>query len=131
MESKAWRTLALAAIMGALLLGCTQPVPQRRLPVGQTAAEGDREQEWALVYFQSWRQNQEGAYLVLSRRHMATAVRTWFELQKKIGHSFPVFYSLDRRRRRGCRFLEEIDRLASKFKVILQEPQKIGCFSPA
>lgn len=121
---------ALIFIAGILLWGCTQP-PLQQLPVHRETAEGDREREWALVYFQSWRQNRDGQYLVLSRRHMASAVQTWFELQVKIGHSFPEFYVLDRRRRRGCQFLEEIDRLALKFEVPLLEPQRTGCFKGA
>jgi hypothetical protein len=87
-----------------------------------------RQQDWALVYFQSWRENRDAAYLNLSRRHMASAVRSYFDLQVRIGHSFPNFYIIDRRRRSGCRFLDEVDRLAQRFRVALADTSSQGCF---
>ena len=98
--------------------------------VREEIVRGDREREWALVYFESWRQNRDSDYLVLSRDHMLTAVEIWFELQTQIGHSYPDFYVLDRRRREGCLLLNELDRLASKFSVSIANPTKRGCFSP-
>ena len=97
------------------------------LPVRLEMQVGDRERDWALVFFQSWRQHRESTYLNLSRQHMAQAVRTYFDLQVKIGHSFPDFYTLDRRRRSGCRFLDEIDRLAARFRVPLADGGMEGC----
>ena len=90
---------------------------------------GDRERDWAMVFFQSWRQHRQSTYLNLSRRHMAGAVKTYFDLQVKIGHSFPDFYTLDRRRRSGCRFIDEIDRLAARFRVPITEPEMEGCLA--
>ena len=97
--------------------------------VREEMVRGDREREWAMVYFESWRQARDSDYLVLSRDHMSTAVQIWFELQTQIGHSYPDFYMLDRRRREGCLLLAELDRLASKFRVSIKDASTRGCFA--
>ena len=96
--------------------------------VQQEMVRGEREREWALVYFESWRQNRDGDYLVLSRDHLASAIQIWFETQVQIGHSYPDFYELDRRRREGCLLLAELDRLARKFSVTNSNTTTRGCF---
>ncbi len=128
--------LMCLGLLAAALWGCTSPQPPAgavesevaRRPVRQAMMDGDRQREWALVFFQSWRIEHNGTYLNLSRHHMATAVKTYFALQVRIGHSFPDFYDLDRRRRQGCRFLEEIDSIARKFRVFLADRRRVGCF---
>ncbi len=121
--------VALLCITAVLIVwGCTSREGMN-LPLRTEMKIGDRERDWALVFFQSWREHREGSYLNLSRRHMAKAVRTYFDLQVKIGHSFPDFYTLDRRRRSGCRFLGEIDRLAARFRVAISEPGTTGCLA--
>lgn len=119
-------TVAIAAVCTMSLWGCS---PQRRLnpPVRVEMVAAARLQDWALIFFQSWRENRKDEYLNLSRRHMASAVKTYFELQVRIGHSFPDFYTIDRRRRTGCRFLDEIDRLAQRFRVSLASTSTEGC----
>ena len=118
--------MALLLFVMMPIWGCTTQ-EGGNLPVRTEMNMGDRERDWALVFFQSWRQNRNGRYLNLSRRHMAQAVRTYFDLQVKIGHSFPDFYALDRRRRSGCRFLDEIDRLAARFRVLITDAASEGC----
>ncbi|MCZ6558649.1 MAG: hypothetical protein O7A69_12880 [SAR324 cluster bacterium] len=130
-----YMALALLLFTGVLLWGCAssesrgipKDVEEGGLPVRTEMKLGDREREWALVYFQSWRQHRKGLYLNLSRQHMAQAVKSYFDLQVKIGHSFPDFYTLDRRRRSGCRFLDEIDRLAARFRVAIENSGLMGC----
>ncbi len=122
----------LCLALTVTLLGCTPPSNQEpRPPVRQEMSFGDRQREWALVFFQSWRREQNGAYLNLSRSHMASAVKIYFKLQVRIGHSYPDFYTLDLRRRQGCQFLEEIDSLARKFRVPLSESGSEGCLKKA
>ena len=118
-------TATVLILWGCAFLGGSEDSPN--LPVRAEMTAGDRERDWALVYFQSWRQNREGTYLDLSRRHMSQAISTYFDLQVKIGHSFPDFYAIDRRRRSGCRFLDEIDRLAARFRVVISNPTMRGC----
>ena len=128
--------LLCLGVVAAALWGCTSPqspagavepeVATR--PVRLAMRDGDRQREWALVFFQSWRIEHNGTYLKLSRHHMAKAVKTYFALQVRIGHSFPDFYDLDRRRRQGCRFLAEIDTIARKFRVPLADRGREGCF---
>ena len=129
----AWLTaMIFTAILAALIPGCTPPPENApREPVRQEMSFGDRQREWAMVFFQSWRRDHNVAYLSLSRSHMATAVKTYFRLQVRIGHSYPDFYLLDRRRRQGCRFLEEIDNLAKKFQVPLDDEGREGCLRKA
>ena len=91
--------LCVGAVM--ILWGCSSQ-DRLNLPIRTEMQMGDRERDWAMVFFQSWRQHRQSTYLNLSRRHMAGAVKTYFDLQVKIGHSFPDFYTLDRRRRSGC-----------------------------
>ena len=121
-----------AVILGAaatlFLWGCGSQ-EGLNLPLRVEMQIGDRKREWAMVYFQSWRQHRQAGYLNLSRRQMAEAVKTYFDLQVKIGHSFPDFYTLDRRRRSGCRFIIEIDRLAARFRVPISEPEMEGCLA--
>ena len=121
------RKFWIIAVLMLLLVALGVP-----LALSQTVREemerGDREREWALVYFESWRTNRDGDYLVLSRDHMSTAVQIWFELQTQIGHSYPDFYVLDRRRREGCLLLGELDRLGAKFGVAFSNGTMRGCF---
>ena len=119
---------ALCVAATLILWGCSSR-DGMRLPVRTEMKIGDRKRDWALVFFQSWRQHREGTYLNLSRQHMARAVKTYFDLQVKIGHSFPDFYTLDRRRRSGCRFIDEIDRLAARFRVPIIDPEMEGCLA--
>ena len=109
-------------------LGCSSSFQELPL-LRQEIEVGDRQREWALVYFQSWRQHKDGSYLILSRQHMASAVELWFRLQLRIGHSYPDFYLIDKRRRKGCEFLDEIDRLALKFNVPVFNLSQTGCLS--
>ncbi len=95
--------------------------------VRQDIAVGDRQKDWALVYYQSWRRDGKSTYLQLARNQMAQAIRTYFAIQVRIGHSFPDFYNIDRKRREGCRFLREMDRDASKFRVTLADLTREGC----
>lgn len=126
------RPLIIATILGfaatMFLWGCSSQ-DGIYLPLRVEMQIGDRKRDWAMVYFQSWRQHRQGGYLNLSRQHMADAVKTYFDLQVKIGHSFPDFYTLDRRRRSGCRFIDEIDRLAARFRVPILEPGMEGCLA--
>jgi hypothetical protein len=96
-------------------------------PVRRDIAIGDRQRDWALVYYQSWRRDRNHNYLQLARHEMAGAIKTYFALQVRIGHSYPDFYILDRKRREGCRYLSEIDRDAGKFRVMLDDTGSEGC----
>ncbi len=118
--------ILLVAVAALLVWGCSAPEPLRA-PVRVEMNSAARLHDWALIFFQSWRENRRDEYLNLSRSHMASAVKTYFELQLRIGHSFPDFYTIDRRRRTGCRFLDEIDRLAARFRVPLASTSTEGC----
>lgn len=120
--------LSMVLCLGVALMvwGCSSQ-GGLNLPVRTEMQIGDRERDWALVFFQSWRQHRQPTYLNLSRQHMVGAVKTYFDLQVKIGHSYPDFYTLDRRRRSGCRFIDEIDRLAARFRVPIADPGMEGC----
>ena len=58
---------------------------------------------------------------------LMTAVVNFFELQLELGHAYPVFYNIDKRRRQGCRFLREIDREARRHGVSLDDGERVGC----
>lgn len=125
------RHLVAAALMAlTLLAGGCGGVEHASPMVNQGMINGDRQREWGLVFFQSWRRDRNGKYLNLSRGHMVKAVKTYFDLQVAIGHSYPDFYILDRRRRQGCRFLGEVRRIANKFRVKLDDQPVSGCFTP-
>lgn len=119
-------SMVLCLGVALMVLGCSSQ-GGLNLPVRTEMQIGDRERDWALVFFQSWRQHRQPTYLNLSRQHMVGAVKTYFDLQVKIGHSYPDFYTLDRRRRSGCRFIDEIDRLAARFRVPIADPGMEGC----
>ncbi len=121
-----WPAVLFAVVAALLLWGCSAPEPPRA-PVRAEMKSAARLHDWALIFFQSWRENRKDEYLDLSRRHMASAVKSYFELQLRIGHSYPDFYTIDRRRRTGCRFLDEIDRLAARFRVALASTSTEGC----
>jgi len=119
----------LAAVFGAALwlAACSGSGPSGGTPVRQDIALGDRQKDWALVYFQSWRRERKGQYLRLARRQMANAVRTYFTIQVRIGHSYPDFYNVDRKRLEGCRFLTEMERDAMQYHVMLEDTDRVGC----
>lgn len=117
--------LALTAL--GILSGCSAGSAGSGQPVRREIEFGDRQKDWALVYYQSWRRAKDGFYLNLARNQMAQSIRTYFDIQVKIGHSWPDFYIVDRKRREGCRFLKEMDREAGKFQVILQSAEREGC----
>lgn len=120
----------LCVALSAILWGCSSREGLNP-PIRIEMQVGDRKRDWALVYFQSWRLHRQATYLNLSRNQMAGAVKTYFDLQVKIGHSFPDFYTIDRRRRSGCRFIDEIDRLAARFRVPITDPGMEGCLPGA
>jgi len=120
-----WVPFVLGLLTAVLLWGCTQGTSG---PVRREMALGDRKKDWALVYYQSWRRDGKPEYLRLARREMADAVKYYFMLQVRIGHSYPDFYDLDRRRRETCRYLREIDRDAGKFRIGLDSLEREGCF---
>ena len=118
----------LAIIGGVILLlpwGCIGSSP--RVPIRREIALGDRKVDWALVYYQSWRRDKDGIYLQLARKHKVDAINSYFQLQVKMGHSYPDFYIVDRKRRRGCRFLHQMEREAGRFQVMLAEADQSGC----
>lgn len=118
----------LALLFGAVIfLGCSAPV-EIPFAVQEEIQLGDRNWDWALVYYYSWRDKKDNSnYLQLSRRNMQLAISRYFTLQKTIGHTYPSFYNLDKRRRRGCRFLKEIDRLALKHRLVYDFTHPEGC----
>jgi hypothetical protein len=127
-----WLPFGLGLVTALLLWGCTSGPggdgpSSAGAPVRRDMQLGDRKQDWALVYYQSWRRQREPHYLLLARAQMADAVKTYFDLQVRIGHSYPDFYILDRKRRESCRFLNEIDRDAGKFRVPLEDTAREGC----
>ena len=122
-----WLPIVLGVTAALLLWGCAGSELGSGGPVRRDIAIGDRQKDWALVYYQSWRRDRNHDYLRLARREMAGAVKTYFDLQVRIGHSYPDFYVLDRKRREGCRYLSEIDRDAGKFRVPLDDSAREGC----
>ena len=125
-----WIPFALGLLTAVLLWGCSGSTqgPGTGGPVRRDMALGDRRKDWAFVYYQSWRRDRNAEYLRLARAEMAAAVEAYFALQVRIGHSYPDFYDLDRRRRESCRFLREMDRDAGKFRIALNDLSRDGCF---
>lgn len=121
-----WRRLLGGLVLTVLIWGCSGP-SSPVVPIRREIAAGDRQMDWALVYYQSWRRAGDELYLRLAGQQMAQAVRTYFDLQVKMGHSFPDFYIVDRKRRRGCRFIVQMEREASRSRVPLQVPDLGGC----
>jgi hypothetical protein len=122
-----WLPFGLGLATALILWGCTGDGIRKGPPVRRDIAIGDRQRDWALVYYQSWLRQRNGDYLRLARRQMADAVKTYFEIQVRIGHSYPDFYRVDDRRLEGCRYLDEIDRDALKFRVLLEDTARDGC----
>ncbi|MEE8433565.1 MAG: hypothetical protein V3S64_02140 [bacterium] len=120
-----WHLALTFGFILTLLWGCTGSSP--RVPVRREIAQGDRKVDWALVYYQSWRRDKDGIYLQLARKHMVDAINSYFQLQVKMGHSYPDFYIVDRKRRRGCRFLHQMEKEAGRFQVMLEEADQSGC----
>ena len=121
---RTWIALIVGAAAGAVIWGCAM---MGQLSVNQQIELGERKLEWGLVYYRSWLQDREGDYLNLARRHTASAVVNFFELQLELGHAYPVFYDIDKRRRQGCRFLREIDREARRNGVSIDDGERVGC----
>jgi hypothetical protein len=124
---RAWIAIAILAALAAPALfipGCTF---QPDITVRERMEQGDRYMDWGLVYYNSWLRDHNQHYLDLAREHTQSAVREYFELQLALGHSYPNFYLLDKRRLRGCRFLREIDGAAARNRVELSESDRDGC----
>lgn len=121
MRVRLW--ILLAVLLPLLGWGCTLS----RLTVHQRMQQGDRQMEWGLVYYRSWLDEESPHYLRLAREYTAEAVQDYFRLQLELGHAYPDFYILDKRRRRGCRFLREIDRTALRHEISLDGAGHEGC----
>lgn len=123
------KSLRHLVIIGCFILalpwGCVGSSPT--VPIRREIARGDRKVDWALVYYQSWRRDRDGLYLQLARKQIVAAINSYFQLQVKIGHSYPDFYIVDRKRRRGCRFLDQMEKEAGRFQVMLMETDQSGC----
>jgi hypothetical protein len=117
--------VAVAAVAGGLLLGCT-PRPAIR----QEILMGDREREWGLVYYQSWQKERNREYLVMARQRTQEAVRLYLDVQRRMGYSYPDFYIVDRRRMASCTFLRQVQLEASSSAVKLDDTARKGCFDP-
>ena len=124
--NRLWKPLLLTLVSMAALAACSAP---RTVIVQESVRVGDRQREWALVYFLSWRKEHDGRYLDLSRKHMAEAVKSYFEIQVIIGHSYPDFYDIDKRRLQSCDFLRRIDNDADRYGVPLASRARTGCFN--
>ena len=120
---RAW--LAIAAVVLAAGWGCSAPFQD--LTVREEMRRAERFMEWGLVYFNSWLRDRDPRYLNLAREHTERAVGTYFYMQIDLGHSYPDFYVMDKRRRRGCRFLREIDTAALRNRVTLSSSEREGC----
>lgn len=114
-------TLALA-ILAVGLYGCSQP----HLTVRERMEVGDRYMDWGMVYYNSWLRDRNHQYLDLARQNTENAIISYFELQLALGHAYPDFYILDKRRLRGCRFLREIDGAASRYRIDVSGARE-GC----
>lgn len=120
------RVLLLVLLLGvAVVLAACSGGPNR--PVHHEVARGDRQRDWAMAYYRSWSRAREPHYLHLAHEEMAGAVRTYFQVQHKIGHSYPTFYTIDRKRRAGCAMLRQFDRAAARNDVSLQQGAVLGC----
>ncbi len=122
-----WFPFVLGLLAAIVLWGCAESGVRKGPPVRGDIALGDRQVDWALVYYQSWHRQRNEHYLRLARRQMADAIRTYFSIQVRIGHSYPDFYDVDFKRRESCRYLSEIDRDASKYRIELDDTERFGC----
>ena len=122
-----WLPFLLGLVTAIVLWGCSESGPRKGPPVRRDIAWGDRQVDWALVYYQSWYRDRNAHYLRLARQNMAGAIRTYFDIQVRIGHSYPDFYDVDFKRRQSCRYLSQIDRDASKYRVDLEDSARTGC----
>lgn len=117
----------LLGLLGVVLAtgSCRQtPMVYLRQEIGV----GDRQKDWALVYYQSWRRDHKPEFLKMAREQMALAIQTYYEVQLKMGHSFPDFYQLDIKRRESCDFLAEMERMGFRFQVRFDSDSRKGCF---
>ncbi|HEX7927800.1 MAG TPA: hypothetical protein VF678_09420 [bacterium] len=122
------RTVMIALVLAGALLtaACTrQPEPAVRALI----SVGDRDRDWGVVYYQSWRQERKASYLELARQHTSHAVVFYLDLQKRLGHSYPDFYDIDKKRVQGCDFLRQMDREALRYQVMLPDTNRDGCFN--
>ncbi len=120
-----WAGLTLVTL---LLWGCS--AGSGNLIVRREIAAGDRQKDWALVYYRSWRHRKDQSYLQLAHDEMARSVDTYYRLQLRMGHSYPDFYIADKKRLRSCNFLREMAREALKYRVELPTDETEGCPSP-
>jgi len=118
-------TVLLPVLAAVLVLACT---PERTV-VREVMMEGDRQREWALVYYHSWRSEHKEGYLRLARRYMRKAIGTYFTLQQRIKHSYPDFYIVDERRMMSCRFLDEMNRRASQHSMATEGEEEESVFA--
>ncbi len=121
---RAWICIGATVVIAFMLWGCSF---QAESSVARRLEIGDRELEWGMVFYRSWLRERNGKYLRLARRHTADAVVQFFEIQFDLGHAYPDFYIIDRRRRQGCRFLREIDVAAERNRVRMEDTDREGC----
>jgi hypothetical protein len=112
----------MALVLGVVLYGCSQ----QHLSVRERMEIGDRYMDWGMVYYNSWLRDRNRNYLDLARQNTENAIVQYFNLQLALGHAYPDFYILDKRRMRGCRFLREIDGAAARNRVELGNARE-GC----
>jgi len=118
----------IVLIAAVLAIVTTQCASAPEAPVRRELQGGDRSRDWGVVYYKSWRQDHNREYLRLARRHTASAIQRYLELQVRLGHSYPDFYDIDQRRVEGCYFLRQLDREALRFGVTFDDDGREGCF---
>ena len=115
----------LAALALPLLIWGCSTLPD--LSTREEMALINRQREWAMVYYQSFQRDQNARYLSLSRETLHTAIQRYFDLQVRLGHDYPDFYTVDRQRVRSCSFLRELDRQAARLRIDGWDADRDGC----
>lgn len=124
---RTWLPLLLGLVAALVLWGCSENGIRKGPPARRDIAIGDRQKDWALVYYQSYLRDHNADYLRLARQQMADAVKTYFAVQVRIGFSYPDFYTVDDKRLEGCRYLDTIDHEALRHSITLNDTARVGC----
>ena len=122
--SRTATTLLAGMSLALLVWGCSGG----RAPTArEEMARISRQREWAMVYYQSFQRGQNARYLALSRATLHGAIQQYFDLQVRLGHDYPDFYTVDRQRVQSCRFLHELDREAARLNLPDWDASREGC----
>lgn len=80
-----------------------------------------KELGWCKTYYQSFNSTSSPSYISLSANHCLTAIRSYHSLQQELSRYTTQHYYVRRQKLKTCKFYQNLEKSATKYKVYIEE----------